>query len=98
MHYQCVRVYRFRSGTIDRVSRAVELELVPRLLQQPGFVAYRFVTTADDRAVSESVWETQEEAVSADVVEADWVRAIISADLDGLPDLLIGPIEVQVIR
>ncbi len=56
------------------------------------------MTTADDRAVSESVWETEEEAIAADVVEADWVRATISGDLDGLPDLLVGPIEIQVTR
>ncbi len=98
MYYQCVRVYRLRRGAIGRVKRAIDLHLVPALTQQPGFIAYRFMTTADDRAMSESTWETQEEAVAADVVESDWVRAHISADLDGIPDLLIGPVEIQVIR
>jgi hypothetical protein len=98
MYYQCARIYRFRTGTMDHVRSAVEATLLPSLAQQPGFVRYRFMTTADDRALSESVWETIAEAASADVVEGDWVRGSISSDLDGLPDLLIGPIEIEVGR
>ncbi len=98
MYYQCVRIYRLRRGALGRVRRFVDLRLVPALAQQSGFVGYRFISTADDRAVSESVWETEEEAVAADVIEADWVRATISGDLDGLPDLLVGPIEIEITR
>lgn len=98
MPYQCVRIYRFRRGVLGRVVPVVRFELVRALLSQPGFLRYRFVVTADDRAVSESVWETDAQAASADVVEAAWVRTSISGDLDGLPDLLIGPVEVDVER
>jgi len=95
MRFQCVRIYRFRRGSLFRVVTSVRLNLIPQLRKEPGFVRFRFITTADDRAVSESVWETEAQAASADVVEADWVRASISDELDGLPDLLIGPIEVD---
>lgn len=96
MSYQCVRIYRFRPGRLGRVVESVRLGLIPELAQQPGFMRFRFVTTADDRAVSESVWETDAQAASADVVEAAWVRSTISGDLAGLPDLLIGEVEVDV--
>ncbi|SRR5579885_1784301 len=96
MPYQCVRVYRFRSGKLGRVVTSIKQTLAGSFTTQPGFIGYRFVTTADDRAVSESVWDTDEQAAFADVIESDWVRANISQYLDGLPDLLIGPVEVDV--
>lgn len=74
---------------------SIKASLVPSLMAEPGFVRYRFIVTADDRAVSESVWETDAAAASADVVEAAWVRADISSDLAGLPDLLIGSVELD---
>lgn len=96
MPYQCVRIYRFRRGALGSVLASVRFILLRSLIAQAGFLRYRFVTTADDRAVSESVWETEEQAAFADVVESDWVRASVSDDLAGLPDLLIGPVEVDV--
>lgn len=95
MTYQCVRIYRFRPGSLDRVSRSVRFELVPAFARQPGFRRYRFVASADDRAVSESLWETSPQAVSADVIEGDWVRALVSTDLADLPDVVIGEVEVD---
>ncbi|MGH2457445.1 MAG: hypothetical protein ACRDIY_01095 [Chloroflexota bacterium] len=96
MPYQCVRIYRFRRGALGGVLASVRSGLLGSLMAQSGFLRYRFVTTADDRAVSESVWESEGQAAFADVVESDWVRASISNDLAGLPELLIGPVEVDV--
>ena len=96
MHYQCIRIYRFRRGRLGSVVSSVRRALLSALMAQTGFLRYRWVTTADDRAVSESVWETEEQAAFADVVESDWVRAHVSRELEGLPDLLLGPVEVDV--
>ena len=96
MTYQCVRTYRFNRGALGQVKDSAMWELLPDLERQPGFLGYRLITTADDRAVSESLWETYEQAQSADVVEAAWVRRSISDLLDGLPDLFVGPIAVFV--
>jgi len=96
MTYQCVRTYRFNRGALGTVKNSALWDLLPELERQPGFLGYRLITTADDRAVSESIWETYEQAESADVVEADWVRKSISDLLAGLPDLFVGPIAVFV--
>lgn len=95
MHYQCVRIYRFQHGSLGEVIASARQQLIPKLETQPGFVRYQLVTTADDRAVSTSVWETDAAAATADLVEADWVRASISHHLAGLPELLIGPVVVD---
>ncbi|MBX6772194.1 MAG: antibiotic biosynthesis monooxygenase [Chloroflexi bacterium] len=98
MPYTCIRLYRLRAGTAQRVQRMVARSLLPLLEAQPGFLEYRFMVAADDRAVSESLWEHVEEAASADAVEADWVRSALSPELDGLPDSLIGAVEVAEAR
>ena len=96
MTYQCIRTYRFNRGALGSVKDSAMRDLLPDLERQPGFLGFRLITTADDRAVSESIWETYEQAQFADVVEAAWVRQTISDRLDGLPDLFVGPIEVFV--
>lgn len=90
MLFHCVRIYRLRPGTTGRVVNLARRFLLPALEGQAGFRHYHLLTTADDRLVSDSVWETEAQAAFADLLESDWVRAHISDDLDGLPDLLIG--------
>jgi hypothetical protein len=95
MSYQLVRTYRLDPGALGAVVRSVERVLVPDLRRQPGFLSYHLVTTADDRAVSESTWETDEQAAYADSVEAEWVRAKITSYLAALPDQFVGPVAVE---
>jgi hypothetical protein len=96
MPFQLVRTYRFRPGATSVVARSVERELAPRLRQQPGFLTYRLLTTADDRAVSVSTWVRPEEAILGDVVEAEWVRDAITDELAALPDVFVGQIVVEI--
>jgi hypothetical protein len=95
MSYQCVRTYRLKPGSPGAVQWSAELHLVQTLRGQLGFLGYRFVRTADDRAVSESAWETDAQAAFADYLEAEWVRQHISAHLAGLPDSYLGPVTID---
>ena len=95
MSAQLVRTYSLNPGALGALVRSVERDLLPDLRRQPGFLSYRLVTTADDRAVSESTWETDGQAAFADSVEADWVRAKITGHLAALPDQYVGPVAVE---
>ncbi len=95
MAAECVRLYRLRPGALRTVTQAAEATLVPTLRQQPGFLAYRLTATADDRAVSVSVWESESQAAFANLLEAEWIRDAIASVLVGLPDELIGRVVVD---
>jgi hypothetical protein len=73
-----------------------EWDLVPVFRRQNGFLGYRLTTTADDRAISVSSWETEELAAVADMLESEWVRIHIADRLDGLPDVFVGKVVVEV--
>src|SRR5262245_5441725 len=93
--HECVRTYRLVHGSIPTVVATAEWDLMPVFRRQNGFLGYRLTTTADDRAMSVSTWETEELAAVADMLESDWVRAHIADRLDGLPDVFVGRVVVE---
>jgi hypothetical protein len=78
------------------VVASAKRDLVPVLRRQNGFLGYRLTEMADDRAVSVSSWEMEPQAVAADMLESDWVRAHLVDRLDGLPDVFVGKVVVAV--
>jgi ribosomal protein L3 len=73
-----VAVYKFRPAGADIVIERAKVGMVPIFRQQPGFIAYVVVKTADDAGVSISAWETAEQAEQAVQAAAAWVKANVA--------------------
>lgn len=73
-----VAVYQFRPGGADIVIERGKAGMVPIFRQQPGFIAYVVVKTADDAGVSISTWDTAEQAEQAVQAAAAWVKANVA--------------------
>jgi len=69
-----VAIYQIRPGTADEILRRAQSGMLPIFRQQPGFVAYEGVVTADEEVVSISTWESAEQAQAAVHTAAGWVR------------------------
>jgi heme-degrading monooxygenase HmoA len=69
-----VAIYQIKPGTADEILRRAQSGVLPIFRQQPGFVAYEGVVTADDEIVSISTWESAEQAQTAVHTAAGWVR------------------------
>ena len=69
-----VAIYQIRPGTADEILRRAQSGMLPIFRQQPGFVAYEGVVTADEEVVSISTWESAEQAQAAVQMAASWVR------------------------
>ena len=70
MHSRIAR-YAYTGDAHEIASRA-EAELLPHYKQIPGFKAFSAAVT-DDELFSLTVWETAEQAETANTTAADWV-------------------------
>ncbi len=70
-----IRRYRVRLGTVATAARFAETDLLPRMKQLPGFVAYYLLDAGDGIVASITVCQTAEGAAAAAALAADWFRS-----------------------
>ena len=54
--------YRLRAGSAVELARQAERDVLPRLRDQPGFVAYEVIRVGEDELVAISTWRTRGDA------------------------------------
>ena len=81
--------YRY-TGEAHELAQLAEEGMLPILEAQPGFRAYSLASTGDE-VVSLSVWDTAEQAESANAAAASWVAENIADRLE-LIDSKIGEV------
>ena len=70
-----IAIYTLKKGTAEETAELAKGGMLPIFRGQPGFVRYGLVLLDDGSIASVSVWETQDEAETANVAAADWVAA-----------------------
>lgn len=73
-----VAFYKFTPGGADIVIERAKAGMLPIFRQQPGFIAYAVIKTADDGGVSITTWDTAEQAEQAIQAAASWVKANVA--------------------
>ena len=79
MRHLRIALYDMTSGTADEIMDLARREMIPLFEAQPGFVRYDIGTLDNGGIVSFSIWETEDEAVRAEEVAADWVAKNIAS-------------------
>ena len=81
--------YRY-TGDAHELAQRAEDGMLPILEAQPGFRAYSLAATGDE-VVSLSVWDTAEQAESANAAAASWVAENIADQIE-LVDAKVGEV------
>jgi heme-degrading monooxygenase HmoA len=71
--YERVVIYTYDEDK-DELEAKARAGVIPIVTSTPGYISYG-VMFADDRVVSVSQWESEEQAKSADAALAEWVKA-----------------------
>ena len=73
MRHLRIALYETTSGTADEAIEIAREGFVPILESQPGFVRYDVGKLDDGGVVSFSIWETEDEALTAVALAREWV-------------------------
>jgi hypothetical protein len=76
--YASLRTYRIGSGSVDAVMRRVDRDFAEALSQEPGFVAYHAIDTANDMIMTISLFHDREQAEASNELAAQWVAEELS--------------------
>ena len=74
MRHFRLALYDMTSGTAEEAIEIARDRIIPLFEQQPGFVRYEVGSIDSGGVVSFSVWETEDEALHAEEVAAEFVR------------------------
>jgi hypothetical protein len=69
-----IAIYDITSGTANEALEIARDRVIPLFEQQPGFVRYEVGSLDDGGIVSFSLWETEDEALHAEEVAAEFVK------------------------
>ena len=84
-----VAIYAMKKGSAEETADLAKQGMLPIFQAQPGFIRYGLALLDDGTIASISVWETHDEAESANGAAAEWVAANI-ADRIKLKDAHVG--------
>ena len=84
-----VAIYDMKQGSAEETADLAKQGMLPIFQAQPGFIRYGLALLDDGTIASISVWETHDEAESANGAAAEWVAANI-ADRIKLKDAHVG--------
>ena len=74
MRHFRIALYDMTSGTAEEALEIARDRVIPLFEQQPGFVRYETGLLDSGGIVSFSIWETEDEALHAEAVAADFVK------------------------
>jgi hypothetical protein len=74
VRYFRIALYDITSGTADEALEIARDRVIPLFEKQPGFVRYEVGSLDSGGVVSFSVWETEDEALHAEEVAAEFLR------------------------
>jgi hypothetical protein len=69
-----IALYDMKSGTAEQALEIARDRVIPLFEQQPGFVRYEVGSLDQGGIVSFSIWETEDEAVHAEEIAAEFVK------------------------
>jgi Antibiotic biosynthesis monooxygenase len=69
-----IALYDMVSGTAEEALAISRDRVIPLFEEQPGFVRYEVGSLDSGGIVSFSIWETEDEALHAEAVAADFVK------------------------
>jgi hypothetical protein len=69
-----IALYDMVSGTAEEALAIARDRVIPLFEEQPGFVRYEVGSLDRGGIVSFSIWETEDEALHAEAVAADFVK------------------------
>ena len=76
--YASLRTYRIGSGSVEAVMRRVDRDFAEALSQEPGFVAYHAIDTANDMVMTISLFHDREQAEASTERSGLWVADELS--------------------
>lgn len=74
MRHLRIALYDMKSGTAEQALEIARDRVIPLFEQQPGFVRYEVGSLDQGGIVSFSIWETEDEAVHAEEIAAEFVK------------------------
>ena len=74
MRHLRIALYDMKSGTAEEALDIARDRVIPLFEQQPGFVRYEVGSLDQGGIVSFSIWETEDEAVHAEEIAAEFVK------------------------
>jgi heme-degrading monooxygenase HmoA len=74
MRHFRIALYDMTSGTAEEAIEIARDRVIPLFEEQPGFVRYEVGSIDTGGIVSFSVWETEDEALHAEKVAAEFVK------------------------
>jgi hypothetical protein len=78
MRHFRIAIYDITSGTANEALEIARDRVIPLFEKQPGFVRYEVGSLDNGGIVSFSLWETEDEALHAEEVAADFVKENLS--------------------
>jgi len=93
--YAAIRIYQYKAGAYDEISKSVESGFVGIISKAPGFIAYYLVNTGGDTLATVSVFESQAGAEESTRMAADWVKANLAALVTAPPEVKAGAVTVH---
>jgi hypothetical protein len=69
-----IALYDMKSGTAEEALDIARDRVIPLFEKQPGFVRYEVGSLDQGGIVSFSIWETEDEAVHAEEIAAEFVK------------------------
>jgi hypothetical protein len=69
-----IALYDMKSGTAEEALEIARDRVIPLFEKQPGFVRYEVGSLDSGGVVSFSIWETEDEAVNAEEIAAEFVK------------------------
>jgi hypothetical protein len=80
---------------IPELATKIEKELLPTLRDMPGYVQYFFVDCGDGGLMTFSLFETQEQAESANEEVAKLVQLHLSSYIVEEPEITVGEVLIE---
>ena len=68
-----IRTYRVGTGSMDRLMHRVDRDFAEAIAQEPGFIAYQAVQTAERTVASITLFREAEQAEASNELAAQWI-------------------------
>jgi heme-degrading monooxygenase HmoA len=88
--FTSIRKYTVKRGSAEELARRVRDGFVPLIRQMRGFKGNYLLDGGPDVLITNSMFDSADEAFASNETAADWVRNNVLEFTKGMPEVMIG--------
>ena len=93
-----VRKYRVRRGSTAEWAQRVGDSFVPLMRELAGFRGYYLLDGGPNEVIAISMFDSADEALVSNEKAADWVRNHVMEFARGMPEVMVGDVQIAEVK